>query len=77
MQCNLSSLRQNIAALCYERTRVQGQQNLFRHCPRDERHDEWEKELQGIEMRRMDLVQQQQSILKRSRECGIVCGTCI
>ena len=75
---NLASIRHGIAALCYERTRVQIEQGRFRHCPRDERHDAWEQKLQTIENRRQELIQQQNSILKQSQKCGVgVNGLCI
>ena len=68
---DLASISQNIAAVCFERTRVHAEQ-------RGVKYDQWETELQGIEERRKELVQQQTLIMKRSRECGVkVCGVSI
>jgi hypothetical protein len=73
---DLSSMNQNIAAVCFERTRSQREQHGFRQYVGDVKHDQWETELQGIEERRKELVQQQTLIMKRSRECGVG-GVCI
>jgi len=71
---DLATLSQNIAATCYERTRVQRELHHFRNAKRDARHDAWEAELKGIEERRRELVLQQKMIMKRSKECGVVVG---
>ena len=67
----VSELNQSIAAVCYERTRVQRELHTFRHAKRDARHDAWEAELKGIEERRRELIAQQRAIMKRSKECGV------
>ncbi len=64
-----------IAALCYERTRVQTELHKFRHCPRDRRHDAWDAELREIESQRTELIRQQQLVSRRSKLCGI--GVCL
>ncbi len=75
---DLAFINQNIAALCHERTQVQRKQHEFRHCPRDSRHDEWTAEMNSIEERRRQLLQEQKLIFKRSMECGVkVGGFCI
>ena len=71
---DMSSISQNIAAVCFERTRAQ--QHEFRQG--GVKHDQWETELHEIEDRRRELIQQQTLIMKRSRECGVkVCGVSI
>ena len=67
----LGMVRSGIAAACYERTRVQRDQHEFRHCPQDERHAQWDKELREIETRRAELLQQQAAILKESIKNGV------
>ena len=61
----IASIRKEIAALCYEKNRVQKEQHEYRHCQRDERHDAWDKELQTIQERKQELIQQQKIILKQ------------
>ena len=71
---DLASVRHGIAALSYERTRVQMEQHKFRHCARDERHTAWEQELKEINCRRSDLIRQQADIVKQSQKCGVGFG---
>ena len=65
---DLCALRNGLAALCHERTRVQRERHPFRHCPRDERHAQWAAELAEIERQRAELQRQQAAVLRRSRE---------
>ena len=66
----LAAIRKEIAALCSEGTRVQTEQHKYRHCRRDERHDAWDKELQTIQEKRRELIQQQRMILRQlSQKC--------
>ena len=74
MQRAVLELNQRIAAVCYERTRVQREMHHFRNTKRDARHDAWEVELNGIERRRKELIAEQKLILKRSKECGVEVG---
>jgi hypothetical protein len=71
---DLCTVRSGIAAVCHERTRVQREMHEFRHCQRDERHEQWAAELAEIEERRGALLQQQAAIVRRSRECGVGVG---
>jgi hypothetical protein len=66
-----TTLSANIAALSHERTSVQRELHEYRHCRRDERHEQWESALKDIELRRQALVDQQRMVLKRSKECGV------
>jgi hypothetical protein len=71
-------LNKSIAAVCYERTRLQRELYQFRNAKRDARHDTWEADLKGIEQRRKELIAEQKEIMKKSRECGVsVDGSCI
>jgi hypothetical protein len=67
-----SAMNEKIATLSHERIRVQRELHEYRHCPRDERHEKWEAELQNIHDKRQELVKQQKMILKQSKECGVV-----
>ena len=57
----LSLVQQGIAALCYEKIRLQTLQQQFRHCKRDARHEAWEKDLKSIEERRKELLERQKT----------------
>jgi hypothetical protein len=71
-------LNKGIAAVCYERTRLQRELHQYRNAKRDARHDKWEADLKGIEQRRKELIAEQKAIMKKSRECGVsVDGSCI
>jgi hypothetical protein len=59
----LTAVQHGLAALCYERTRVQLEQNKYRHCVRDERHERWEQELKQIEERRRGLIVEQKLLM--------------
>ena len=75
---SLASIQHGIAALCYERTRVQMEQNKFRNCVRDERHEAWDAEMKQIEEKRKELIAHQTAIIKQSHKCGVgVDGQCI
>ena len=67
----LSLVHRGIAALCYEKMRVQTQQQEFRHCERDQRHDAWDVELKTIEEKKRDLVEKQKIIIKQSQKCSV------
>jgi hypothetical protein len=68
----IAAIRKEIAALCREGTRVQTEQHKYRHCRRDERHDAWDKELQTIQEKRQELIQQQKMILRQLSQKRVV-----